>query len=156
MFKQNDAFRNPDKKWAKTPADPWLEELGRNRQELSPPFWNEWRHEFSAFVLLQKSLKSNIVFLFKIIQQCLRKNMYKINHGLQLSRHRFLDNCIFFSSLHFITISFHSRAPASSRGTAPTRTRLLSSISCCFLFVLFGEEVIRLMIIREQHSLFFH
>ena len=38
MFKQNDAFRNPDKKWAKTPADPWLEELGRNRQKLSPPF----------------------------------------------------------------------------------------------------------------------
>ena len=62
----------------------------------------------------------------------------------------------FFSSLHFITIPFHSRAPASSRGTAPTRARLLSSISCCFLFVLFGEEVIRLMIIREQHSLFFH
>lgn len=27
---QNDAFRNPNKKWAKTPADPWLEELGRN------------------------------------------------------------------------------------------------------------------------------
>ena len=38
MFKQNDAFRNPDKKWAKTPADPWLEELGQNRQKLSPPF----------------------------------------------------------------------------------------------------------------------
>ena len=38
MFKQNDAFRNPDKKWAKPPADPWLEELGRNRQKLSPPF----------------------------------------------------------------------------------------------------------------------
>lgn len=38
MFKQNDAFRNLDKKWAKTPADPWLEELGRNRQKLSPPF----------------------------------------------------------------------------------------------------------------------
>lgn len=30
MFKQNDAFRNPNKKWAKAPADPWLEELGRN------------------------------------------------------------------------------------------------------------------------------
>ena len=38
LRKGSEEIESLDKKWAKTPADPWLEELGRNRQKLSPPF----------------------------------------------------------------------------------------------------------------------
>lgn len=110
----------------------------------------------SAYLFYCKNLWKVDCFSFWNYTTMFKKICTKLTTGYSFPVIGFWIIAFFFSSLHFITIPFHSRAPASSRGTAPTRTRLLSSISCCFLFVLFGEEVIRLMIIREQHSLFFH